>query len=166
MTGGGEAPARARHVGILLLLLAFAAGALGGVSVERYRHARRDDFRGIREMGSGRGRGPFGRGMMRRGELPPFFDRLDLTPDQRTRIKTIFEEAGPRMDSLTQQTWPALQAMFDSTRARVHEILTPVQRERLDSLNREARSRWPSRGPERRDAPPPMPPSAASPPHP
>lgn len=111
---------RLRALGLLAAV--FVAGALAGAAaVQLWPESGRPDpggpppgaFRGIP------------------GELPPPIRRLDLTEDQRERIRTILQEARPRSDSILRVALPRLRAIADSVRAEIWAVLTPAQRERL-----------------------------------
>jgi len=120
MTDGFESLGRVRLQGIALLVLAFAAGALGGMALERVRVSR------IRPQPP--------EWMAGRGDLPPGFDRLDLTAEQRERIRAIFRTSGPRTDSVLRASLPRLQAIHDSVRAEIRAVLTPEQQQMFDQM--------------------------------
>ncbi|HLA89753.1 MAG TPA: hypothetical protein VJL28_04895 [Gemmatimonadaceae bacterium] len=140
MKGGFEALGRVRAQAMVLLVLAFLAGAFAGVALERvaFRPVRgeRIGWRG------GRG-GPGGPGSPERGGvrggLPAFYERLSLTDSQKTKIEEILKKRRPRVDSLMQSTWAVIGAASDSTRKEIDAVLTADQRRKLDSLR-------PSRG--------------------
>jgi len=153
MTGGFVGLGSARAQAIVLLVLAFLAGAYAGGAFERVllskdgnRGRPRTEFRD----GEGRGRGRGGRGspLGRGGEpeqgLMRFYDRLGITSEQRAQIESIIRKRRARMDSLMRVTWPAVRALQDSTRAEIDAVLTPAQRAREDSLRSRGR---PMRGP-------------------
>ncbi len=52
---------------------------------------------------------------------------------QREQIRAILEEAGARMAELRRSHFTELKAIIDSTRARLNPILTPEQRQRLET---------------------------------
>jgi Spy/CpxP family protein refolding chaperone len=70
----------------------------------------------------------------RPGGFPHAFERLNLTPDQRARIREIFRKYRPRTDSVLRESMPRLRALTDSARAEMRDVLTPEQRARLDSM--------------------------------
>jgi Spy/CpxP family protein refolding chaperone len=72
--------------------------------------------------------------MFKQGELPPPFGRLALTDQQRSQIQAIFEASRPVTDSILRETMPQLQAMHDSVRSAMQEVLTPEQLEQLEQL--------------------------------
>jgi Spy/CpxP family protein refolding chaperone len=128
MKDGFESLGRVRLQGIALLALAFAAGALGGMALERVRASRaRPEPPGWMPM---------------RGDLPPGFGGLGLTAEQREQIQAIFRASRPRTDSVLQASLPRLQAIQDSVRAEIRAVLTPDQQRMFDEME--------SRGPRAR----------------
>jgi len=120
MNDGLESLGRVRLQGIALLVLALAAGALGGMALERVRASRaRPEPPGWTP---------------RRGELPPGFGGLDLTAEQRERIDAIFRASRPRTDSVLRASLPRLEAIRDSVRAEIRAVLTADQQRRFDEM--------------------------------
>ena len=76
---------------------------------------------------------------MRAGTLPPFYERLGLSEQQRNQIQEIFDSSRRRTDSILQSTFPRIRAITDSVRAEIRNVLTEEQREQLD---RELESRF------------------------
>lgn len=136
MKEGLESLGKLRLQGILLVTVAFLTGALAGVAGERIRASRvPEPLPFERPFGPPRaGRGGAG-GPARGFEfVPQLYERLDLTEDQRSTIRRIFEESRPITDSILGQTFPLLRATMDSVRRAVHAVLTPEQRDRLDTI--------------------------------
>lgn len=122
MTEAIESLGRVRLQGIVLLLIAFVAGGVAGFAggrITAHRVPLRTGF-GIHTTVN-RPRG-----------LPPFFDRLGLSPDQRAKITAILERERPRTDSILRISLPALRAIAESAHAEIRDVLTPAQREQLD----------------------------------
>lgn len=137
---------RIRFQGLALLGVVFLTGVLAGVAGDRV-------FRAPPEPASEM-RVPWGGP----GMLPPFFERLHLSDDQRLRIREILERYRPRTDSVVEALLPRLRELTDSARMEIREVLTEEQREQLDrELPPRLRKRFdPFRpGPERRSPPPP-----------
>jgi Spy/CpxP family protein refolding chaperone len=67
--------------------------------------------------------------------LPWFFEKLDLSEDQQTRIRAIFETHRPVIDSLMGETMPRIRALRDSAETQIKEILTPEQREKFERFS-------------------------------
>jgi len=131
MKDGFESLGRVRAQGLALLLVTFAVGVLGGMALERVRTARRTPPP------------PVDRVRMGPGVMPPMFERLDLTAEQRERIDAILRQSRPLTDSVLQSSLPRLRAIRDSVRLQVRAVLTPEQQERFDEMER----RWGDRGP-------------------
>lgn len=122
MTEAIESLGRVRLQGIALLLIAFLAGGVAGFAggrITAHRFPVRPGF-GVRTTIS-RTRG-----------LPPFFDRLGLSADQRAKITAILQRERPRTDSILRTSLPALRAIAESAHAEIRDVLTPAQREQLD----------------------------------
>lgn len=132
MKQGVESLGRIKLQGIALLFVAFVVGVLAGAAGERLRAARDEP---------GRPFVPGGRGMFRPGELPPWYEELDLTPEQREKTKEILEQTRPLTDSIMRETLPRIRAVTDSIRAEIRSLLTPEQREKLDELEERFRRR-------------------------
>lgn len=137
MRNSVEPLGRIRAQGIALLVATFVAGTLAGMALERVR-ARPEVVPPGREPGAGMMR-PF-----RPGHLPPMFEELDLTAEQRAQISDIVERSRPRTDELLESMLPRLRAVTDSVRDEIHAVLKPEQAAKLDSLMADMRGR--SRG--------------------
>ena len=113
MKAGTESLGPVRMQAIVLLLLAFLAGALVGGATERvllHRSARVD-----------RAGGPGGKA--------GFYGWLGVNDAQRTQIDAIFAKRRPHLDSLDAMRRSAM----DSTRKEMDAVLTADQRAKLDS---------------------------------
>ena len=138
-----EAAGGVRTQAALMIVVVFLVGTFAGGAVERMSH------RGMRGgMGSGRlwGSGRGGPGGVTAGasgsdstHLPPGYDQIGLSSQQRARLDSAFARRRPHVDSLMRATWAVVRPAMDSTRAEVNAILTAEQREKLDSLRRAAR---------------------------
>jgi Spy/CpxP family protein refolding chaperone len=139
MIPGVESLGRVRARGIVILILAFLAGGILGVAVERIRVVRTASMRPFD--------GPFGASRQPgQGQLPRFYERLDLSQAQKDSMQEILERARPRTDSLMRQTVPLIRVYMDSIQRELRAVLTEQQREQLD---RERETR-PGRGMRRR----------------
>ncbi len=119
-----------RMVGLGLLLAVFVAGILAGAAIDRFiaspdhgrRAERRDDDR-------------------RRYVI----DQVDLTAEQRQEIDAILDRRATRMRALWQEASPRLDAITDSARVEIMDVLTPEQRaeytRRLQAREAAARAR-------------------------
>jgi Spy/CpxP family protein refolding chaperone len=117
-----------------LLIVIFASGALAGAAGDRLLHA--DETRG-REHDTRRGE--------KRHRMERLFSSLDLAPEQRARVESVFERRRPRIDALWDECKSRMAGQIDSTNAEIRPILTPDQRETFDAWvqERDARHRKP-----------------------
>lgn len=123
-----RSPRGARALGMLVLAVAFAAGAVAATAVGRVLHA--DPAATSAESG----------GTScdeKRGHL---LDRLDLSTEQREEIDGILERRRAQADRFWSDAEPTLNAIMDSTRAEIREVLTPAQRDEYDRLRRERKA--------------------------
>ena len=121
---------RIRLRGLALLLVTFLAGGLAGAAVEHVR-APESSWSGPLAREGGPPTPP-----MRSGSgqvVPPAFEELDLSDHQREEIRRILEESRTTTDSLLGRFMPRLRAITDSVRREIRSVLTPEQRERLES---------------------------------
>ncbi|HET6702418.1 MAG TPA: hypothetical protein VFH14_11475 [Gemmatimonadaceae bacterium] len=113
-------PARRRALVMSMLALAFVAGAFAGIAGDRLL-APRPRIRATTENMSG------------------VFDRLALTPEQRTQAEAIVARAAPRSQAVMLELSDRLRIVADSVDVELRAILSPEQRLRLDSLRRDQR---------------------------
>ncbi len=122
-------PARSRRlVGLGLLLVVFVTGLLAGAAIDRFamspdgvgRAGRRDD-----------------------GHRRYVIDQVDLSAEQHQAIDAILDRRATRMRALWQEAAPRLDAISDSARAEIMDVLTPAQRADYERLlqQREAAAR-------------------------
>lgn len=134
----------------------FAAGAASGVlGTLRYDQIKREARRANAES--------FGPSQMRR-----FAAGLELTPEQQAKIQPILSETADELRKLRKESYRSGATLIAAMEARMAELLTPEQRERLAVMQAEQRERIrqrfgdPSRRPEggdreRHQSPPPPP---------
>jgi Spy/CpxP family protein refolding chaperone len=79
------------------------------------------------------------------GSIPNFYEALDLTDEQRARIREILEASRPESDSILRVALPRLRELTRFTREAISEILTDEQRTELEERFGRDRSRAPSR---------------------
>jgi hypothetical protein len=77
--------------------------------------------------------------------VPPWrmFHELDLTADQQTKIKAVFERYRPKIDAILHEAFPKVHAIQDQIDADVSKLLTPQQNEKLKEIRKR---RGPHRG--------------------
>lgn len=126
---------RTRLLGFALLAITFVAGALSGAALER--------VLGAEEPGRESDRTD-------RRERSYVIDGIDMSAEQRATIDSILDGRAERMRSVWREVEPRMDAITDSTRMDIMEVLTPAQRaeyERaLDARREERRKRRESGG--------------------
>jgi len=134
MTAGASFTNRPRLVGIVLLLVTFAAGVFSGVALERRVGQRAAELepqaKAQPEEHVHGGRPHHHRHII---------DQIDLTPEQRAKVDSILQVGRQRLDAFWKETGPSYRALVDSTRAQVRAIMTPEQRAQYDELRAAAR---------------------------
>ena len=109
---------RARLIGITLLVLTFAVGAIAGFASFRVVEAREADAAPAKED-------------CRRGPKDhELYEKLGLSAEQRTRVEEVLQRRHERMRAIWAEQRPRLRAVSDSTREELRAILTPEQRAR------------------------------------
>jgi Spy/CpxP family protein refolding chaperone len=129
VSDNSQSPSRVRAQAIVLLALAFLAGAFAGGAIERVSRGRRADrpSRGLYIAGAGRG-GYGGRGGG--AGFPSIYDSLNLSGAQRAAIDSIMTSRRPASDSLRR----AMGKNMDETRVAVESVFSPAQRAKADSM--------------------------------
>lgn len=127
---------RMRLVGVGLLLVSFVAGAASGAAIERVLSAdapERAERRADRD------------GDRRRSYV---IDRVEMSDEQRATIDEILERRAKRMRAVWRELSPRLDAITDSARVEITEVLTPEQRAEYERMLEERyhRSRDGDRG--------------------
>ena len=67
-------------------------------------------------------------------KLQDMLDSLSLSSDQRRQVEAVLEKGRPQSEALMREMTPRLRSISDSADAEIRRILTPAQRERLDSM--------------------------------
>lgn len=106
---------RMRLVGFGLLAITFVAGALSGAAIDRVLSA--DEPERVERDRDRRDRG-----------RSYIIDRVEMTDEQRAAIDEILEQRAERMRAVWREAEPRLDAITDSARAEIMEVLTPEQR--------------------------------------
>jgi Spy/CpxP family protein refolding chaperone len=104
---------RARAMGLLMLAVIFAVGAMTGAATMRVANGDRTEPR--EEIES-------------RERRPSLWDRLELTSEQRAQVDGIMERRRDEVQAFWNEHGPQLRAVMDSARADVRDVLTPEQR--------------------------------------
>jgi Spy/CpxP family protein refolding chaperone len=137
-----QSPSRVRAQAIVLLLLAFLAGAFAGGAIERVSHGRRMDRPTRGGFMGGMGRGGYGGRGGERGGVPAIYDSLNLSVAQRATIDSIMTRQRPISDSLR----TAMGATMDATRKAVEAVFTPAQTAKADAMRARFDSTMHARG--------------------
>lgn len=112
---------RVRLLGLGVLAVTFIAGALAGAAIDRVvseetggesRVERRDDGR----------------------ERSYIIDRVDMSDAQRSAIDSILDRRVHRMRAVWREVEPQLDAITDSARSEIMQVLTPEQRAEYESM--------------------------------
>lgn len=117
---------RARVMGLVVLVVMFAIGALTGAATMRVAS-------GEKVEASERADRP---------KRPGLFETLQLTAEQRTEIDAIMERRRAEVDEFWNQHGPQLRAIMDSARAEMRTVLTPEQRELEEQFRAERRRHY------------------------
>ena len=141
MKEGVESLGRVRAQAMVLLVIAFLAGAFIGGTIERVM---------ARPSRAGAGRGaPFGRGgpsadrtPRAPGSLPSWYEALGLSADQRSKIEAILAKRSARVDSAMKSACATITPARDSSGKEADAVLTADQRAKRDSI----RASRPTRG--------------------
>ncbi|MGC4067088.1 MAG: hypothetical protein QM784_21105 [Polyangiaceae bacterium] len=98
MTRGESSPWGVRMSAVLLLLSVFTAGAFVGAGIYRFALLDRPEE-------------PM-------PPVPPWrmFHELDLTADQQTKVKAVFEQYRPKIDAIVHEAFPKVHAIQDRDR--------------------------------------------------
>jgi Spy/CpxP family protein refolding chaperone len=125
---------RGRHLGVLLLMVTFVAGALVGAAANRVLEARP-----VTALASA----PVSAGCADRD--PDIFASLSLTPEQREQVDEVLARRREQADAFWKESGPRLSELMDSTRAEIRVVLTAEQRAEYDRLLAERRERHENR---------------------
>lgn len=107
---------RTRVMGFGLLAAAFVVGGLAGAAVERVLSAEEPEARIHADHDRDDGRRSY------------VIDRVDMAAEQRAAIDAILERRSVRMRAVWQEVEPRLDAISDSARTEIMQVLTPEQR--------------------------------------
>lgn len=105
----------------LTLLVAFAAGLLGGIFSERYFFHPRERARARRDA-------------PKPPDLEQMARELDLSLDQKESIRKIFEDNDGKFKDLYTEMHKRLSAIRTEIKNQIDAVLTPEQKQKLDSL--------------------------------
>lgn len=78
------------------------------------------------------GGGPHG-GFGHRNPLEEMSESLNLTPDQKTKMQPIVDQATPQLKAIHEEAMNKAKAVVDASLAQIHPLLTPEQATKLDA---------------------------------
>jgi Spy/CpxP family protein refolding chaperone len=113
---------------VLTLLVAFAAGLLGGIFSERYFFHPREHARARRDA-------------QKPPDLEEMAKDLGLSIDQKERIKQIFETNDVKFKELRAEMHKRLSAIRTEIKDQIDAVLTPEQKQKLDRIITQHQSR-------------------------
>jgi Spy/CpxP family protein refolding chaperone len=114
-----------RFLVLAIFIVGFASGAL---SIHLYR-----------------GRLPsFGQGNAR-SRFQQTIDKLNLTPDQRSQVDAIFDDARAQLAEIRKESEPRFRELRQKTDERLQTVLTPEQWQQFKEMTSEGRRRRPHR---------------------
>lgn len=121
---------RTRLVGFGLLAATFLVGALAGAAVDRVLSAEESaDRTGAQREGDD----DDGRSYV--------IDAVEMEPQQRAAIDAILKQRSKRMRSVWREAEPRLDAITDSARSEIMQVLSPEQRAEYERKLEERRKR-------------------------
>ena len=129
---------RTRWIAILIVAVAFAAGAAIG-------------FAGGRAYSLFHGPFPHRPDFMRGRLIEHLDNALDLTPQQREQVEQIMARHHERMRAISDGVRPQMRQEIDTANREIESVLTPQQREKFQKM----RLRFGPRPGRRHDGPPP-----------
>jgi Spy/CpxP family protein refolding chaperone len=63
-------------------------------------------------------------------------ETLNLTPDQKTKVQPILDQAKPQIVAIHQDAMQKTKAVMDSTMSQIRPLLTPEQQKKADDLQK------------------------------
>ena len=75
----------------------------------------------------------------RRGRFEETLDKLNLTQDQKTQVKAIFDDARAQLTQLRKESEPKFREVRKQTDERLKAVLEPEQWEQFQQIMSEAR---------------------------
>jgi Spy/CpxP family protein refolding chaperone len=110
-----------------LKLIAFSALSLGGFAFAQDPRGDNLDERGRRGGGN------------RHGVLETTTERLNLTPEQKTKVQPIIDQTSPQIQIIRRDAEQKIKTLVDNAMAQIRPILTPEQQKMLDESQHQ---RW------------------------
>ena len=133
MKEGVESLGRVRAQAMVLLVIAFLAGAFVGGTIERVMFRPSRSTAGGSRSGT-RGGPPPDRAPRAPGALPGWYEQLDLSTDQRSKIEGILSKRSDRVNSAIESACVVIRPARDSSSKEADAVLTATQRAKRDSI--------------------------------
>jgi Spy/CpxP family protein refolding chaperone len=126
-----------RSKAILIALAIFVLGMLFGSTMERWMGfaSMRPGGRNFSRWGDppmGEKGGPRGHERM----LHRFSNELDLTEEQKEKMKFILDESREKMEDVRRQAEENMRPVLKESKTRIREVLTPEQQEQYDKISK------------------------------
>lgn len=117
-----------RNLLTLVTIGAIAAGGFAWAQDEKAPHGG--------PHGGPHGAGPAGMRGHGPNPLEHLAEALSLTPDQKTKIQPIIDQAKPQMKAIHEEAMQKAKALMDSTMAQIRPLLTPEQQTKADEMRK------------------------------
>jgi Spy/CpxP family protein refolding chaperone len=111
----------------LIALSTVSALSLGGVAFAQGPSGDNPDEHGRRGGGN------------RHGVLEATTERLNLTPEQKTKVQPIIDQTSPQIQAIRRDAEQKIKALVDNAMAQIRPILTSDQQKMLDESQRQHR---------------------------
>ena len=79
------------------------------------------------------------KGGNRHSVLEQTTERLNLTPEQKTKVQPIIDETSPQIQTIRRDAEQKIKTLVDNAMAQVRPILTPEQQKMLDESQHQRR---------------------------
>jgi Spy/CpxP family protein refolding chaperone len=80
-----------------------------------------------------------GRGGMHHSGLEHMMDHLNLTPDQKTKVQPILDQAQPQLETIRREAMEKTKTVMDNTMSQIRPLLTADQQKKLDEMKNDRR---------------------------
>jgi Spy/CpxP family protein refolding chaperone len=75
----------------------------------------------------------------RHGVLETMTERLNLTPEQKTKVEPIIDQTSPQIQIIRRDAEQKIKTLVDNAMAQIRPILTPEQQKMLDESQHQRR---------------------------
>jgi Spy/CpxP family protein refolding chaperone len=80
-----------------------------------------------------------GHGGRRHDSLEKITETLNLTPEQKTKIQPILDQAKPQIEAIRREAMQKTKAVMDNARTQIRPLLTPEQQKQIDESQNDRR---------------------------